>query len=108
MYANLAFFLRLLLLLSQNFQEGFAPKEAWSWAALSERFGDSMVRVSLSETGRCEQRRVLCLFNPARRDSEGGMPQRTAAFSIPVEPILYGAVLRRRARDNSQQQFCDC
>jgi len=36
----------------QNFQDGFAPKEAWSWAALSERFGDSMVRVSLSETGR--------------------------------------------------------
>ncbi|CAM9573509.1 unnamed protein product [Scytosiphon promiscuus] len=36
----------------KNFQEGFAPKEAWSWTALSERFGDSMVRVSLSETGR--------------------------------------------------------
>lgn len=43
------------LLSSQNFQEGFSPKEAWSWAALSERFGDSMVRVSLSETGRCER-----------------------------------------------------
>eukprot|EP00903_Cladosiphon_okamuranus_P016604 g15317.t1 len=36
----------------KNFQEEFAPKEAWSWTALSERFGDSMVRVSLSETGR--------------------------------------------------------
>lgn len=36
----------------QNFQAGFAPKEAWSWGALSERFGNSTVRVSLSETGR--------------------------------------------------------
>lgn len=36
----------------QNFQAGFAPKEAWAWGALSERFGNSTVRVSLSETGR--------------------------------------------------------
>lgn len=36
----------------QNMQEGFAYPEAWSWAALEERFGDNVVRVSLSETGR--------------------------------------------------------
>ena len=44
--------LALRLLPRQNFQSGFAPKEAWSWGALSERFGNSTVRVSLSETGR--------------------------------------------------------
>lgn len=47
-------FLFLMFFVFQNFQEGFAPKEAWSWTALSERFGDSMVRVSLSQTGRCD------------------------------------------------------
>ncbi|CAM9215920.1 unnamed protein product, partial [Sphacelaria rigidula] len=36
----------------KNFQSEFAPKDAWSWEALAERFGDSVVRVSLSETGR--------------------------------------------------------
>lgn len=48
---------------SQNFQDGFAPEEAWSWTALSERFGESMVRVSLSETGRCEE---ACFFFDVR------------------------------------------
>ncbi|CAN0494323.1 unnamed protein product, partial [Discosporangium mesarthrocarpum] len=36
----------------QNFQRGFAPRESWSWDALALKFGDSTVRVSLSDTGR--------------------------------------------------------
>ncbi|CAM9512172.1 unnamed protein product [Ectocarpus sp. 12 AP-2014] len=66
----------------KNFQDGFAPKEAWSWTALSERFGDSMVRVSLSETGRFDGPEPGDMWGLARGDEVLVRPPTTSmAFS---------------------------
>ncbi|KAG5181498.1 cupin-like domain-containing protein [Tribonema minus] len=35
-----------------NFQDGFAPTSSWSWEALAQRFGNELVHVSVSQSGR--------------------------------------------------------
>ncbi|CAN0160535.1 unnamed protein product [Pylaiella littoralis] len=81
----------------KNFQEGFAPKEAWSWTALSERFGDSVVRVSLSETGRFD--------GPEPGDVWGLDPGEEVLVRPPATSMAFSAFVRLLREEGIKESF---
>ncbi|CAM9293620.1 unnamed protein product [Ectocarpus sp. 6 AP-2014] len=81
----------------KNFQDGFAPKEAWSWTALSERFGDSMVRVSLSETGRFD--------GPEPGDMWGLAPGDEVLVRPPATSMAFSDFVRLLRQEGIKETF---
>ncbi|CAB1109810.1 unnamed protein product [Ectocarpus sp. CCAP 1310/34] len=78
-------------------KDGFAPKEAWSWTALSERFGDSVVRVSLSETGRFD--------GPEPGDMWGLAPDDEVLVRPPATSMAFSDFVRLLRQEDIKETF---
>jgi tetratricopeptide (TPR) repeat protein len=85
-----------------NFQDRFAPREAWSWDAMLDRFGDALVRVSVSQTGR---------FDGPEDGSLWGLPEGSEVLVRPPAQTMrfrdYVALMRSDAPETFYVEYLD-